>query len=76
MNTTATPSDRQVFIPIFLASLDTITLLTSSQRNGVVVNGSGNTTVYTFGERMKDLSKTDCNLCFAFQRLVRGGKFF
>lgn len=86
-NTTAVPSDRQLFISYFLASLDTITPLVSSQRYGVVVSGSGNTTVYTFGECMKDLSKNDCNLCFAqcktqilrclpFQRLVRGGRLF
>ncbi|KAK1365745.1 Cysteine-rich receptor-like protein kinase 3 [Heracleum sosnowskyi] len=86
-NTTAAPSDRQVFISNFLASLDTITPLVSTQRYGVVVNGSGNTTVYTFGECMKDLSKSDCNLCFAqcktqilrclpFQRLIRGGRLF
>lgn len=86
-NTTAAPSDRQVFVSNFLASLDTITPLVFSQRYGVVVNGSGNTTVYTFGECMKDLSKNDCNLCFAqcktqilrclpFQRLIRGGRLF
>ncbi|KAL1808260.1 hypothetical protein ACET3Z_025250 [Daucus carota] len=86
-NSTAAQSDRQVFVSNFLASLDTITPLVSSQRFGLVVSGRGNATVFTFGECMKDLSKKDCDLCFAqcktqilrclpFQRLVRGGRLF
>ncbi|CAK9158150.1 unnamed protein product [Ilex paraguariensis] len=86
-NTTAAQSDRQVFVANFLAAMDTLTPLVTRQRYGGVVNGSGNTTVYAFGECMEDLSQTDCNLCFAqcktqilrclpFQRLIRGGRLF
>nr|XP_023914600.1 cysteine-rich receptor-like protein kinase 3 isoform X2 [Quercus suber] len=65
----------------------TATRLVATQRYAAVVNGTGNTTVYTFGECMKDLSQTDCNLCFArcknlvqmcgpFSRSRRGGRLF
>ncbi|XP_052187888.1 cysteine-rich receptor-like protein kinase 3 isoform X2 [Diospyros lotus] len=86
-NTSASPSDRQVFVTNFVAALDSLTSLISAEKYGAVVNGSGNTTVYAFGECMKDLFRTDCNLCFAqiktqiirclpFQRLIRGGRLF
>lgn len=86
-NSSAAPSDRQIFVSNFLATLDSITPLVSGQRYGAVVNGSGNTTVFTYGECMRDLSQNDCNLCFArcktqilrclpFQRLTRGGRLF
>ncbi|KAL8534226.1 hypothetical protein ACS0TY_010288 [Phlomoides rotata] len=86
-NRTANESDRQVFIPNFLATMDSISPLVSRQRYGAVINGTGNNTVYTFGECMKDLSQNDCNLCFAqiktqsmrclpFQRLTKGGRLF
>ncbi|KAL8458950.1 hypothetical protein ACS0TY_035604 [Phlomoides rotata] len=67
--------------------MDSISPLVSRQRNGDVINGTGNNTIYTFGECMKDLSQNDCNLCFAqcktqimrclpFQRLTKGGRLF
>lgn len=71
----------------FLAALDSLTPLIATQRYAAVVNGTGNDTVYAFGECMKDLSQTDCNLCFAqcktqilrclpFQLGTRGGRLF
>ncbi|KAK3041831.1 hypothetical protein RJ639_000347 [Escallonia herrerae] len=86
-NISASMSDRQVFVATFLAALDSLTSLVTRNRYGAVVNGSGNTTVYAFGECMEDLSRNDCNLCFArcktqilrclpFQRLTRGGRLF
>ncbi|KAK3028206.1 hypothetical protein RJ639_039489 [Escallonia herrerae] len=86
-NISASTSDRQVFVATFLAALDSLTPLVTRDRYGAVVNGSGNTTVYAFGECMEDLSINDCNLCFArcktqilrclpFQRLTRGGRLF
>uniref|UniRef100_A0A2N9EZG5 Protein kinase domain-containing protein n=1 Tax=Fagus sylvatica TaxID=28930 RepID=A0A2N9EZG5_FAGSY len=64
------------------------TPLIATQRYAAVVNGTGNTTVYSFGECMGDLSQTDCDLCFArcktliqmmcypFTRTIRGGRLF
>ncbi|XP_047317258.1 cysteine-rich receptor-like protein kinase 3 [Impatiens glandulifera] len=86
-NSTAAMADRQVFVANFLATMDALSPQVSTQMYGTAVNGSGNTTVYAFGECMKDLSQTDCNLCFAqiktqilrclpFQRMVRGGRLF
>ncbi|XP_057774572.1 cysteine-rich receptor-like protein kinase 3 isoform X1 [Salvia miltiorrhiza] len=86
-NTTAAESDRQLFVPNFLATMDSITPAVARRGYGTVINGTGNGTVYTMGECMKDLSQNDCNLCFAqckinilrclpFQRLTRGGRLF
>ncbi|KAK1552716.1 hypothetical protein Q3G72_022269 [Acer saccharum] len=86
-NRTASMSQRQNFISNFLATMDAVTPLIATQRYATVVNGTGNTTVYTFGECMKDLSRNDCNLCFAqcktqilrclpFQLARRGGRVF
>lgn len=86
-NISAANSDRQVFVANFLATMDSVTPQIARQKYGVVVNGSGNNTVYTFGECLKDLSQNDCDLCFArcktqilrclpFQRLVKGGRLF
>ncbi|KAM7473410.1 hypothetical protein LguiB_020653 [Lonicera macranthoides] len=86
-NASAANSDRQVFIANFVAAMDSVTSLVSSQRFGSAINGFGNTTVYVFGECMRDLSRNDCDVCFAqckiqilrckpFQRLIRGGRFF
>uniref|UniRef100_A0A2N9EZP2 Protein kinase domain-containing protein n=1 Tax=Fagus sylvatica TaxID=28930 RepID=A0A2N9EZP2_FAGSY len=66
----------------------TMTSLIANQRYAAVVNGTGNTTVYSFSECMRDLSQTDCDLCFArsksliqmmcypFTRTTRGGRLF
>ncbi|CAN0893137.1 Cysteine-rich receptor-like protein kinase 3, partial [Linum grandiflorum] len=86
-NRTATPEFRQRFIANFLAALDVMNPLIAGQRYAAVVNGTGNATVYAFGECMKDLDGNDCNVCFAqcktqilrclpFQRGVRGGRLF
>lgn len=86
-NRTATAPERQTFIANFLAALDAVTPLILRQKYAAVINGTGNTTVYAFGECMKDLDGTDCNLCFAqcktqvlrclpFQRAIRGGRLF
>lgn len=86
-NRTADTSDSRVYVANFVAAMASITQQVSTQRYGVVINGTGNNTVYTFGECMKDLSQNDCNLCFArmktqilrclpFQRLTKGGRLF
>nr|POF07969.1 cysteine-rich receptor-like protein kinase 3 [Quercus suber] len=86
-NRTASIPERESFIANYLATMVTATRLVATQRYAAVVNGTGNTTVYTFGECMKDLSQTDCNLCFArcknlvqmcgpFSRSRRGGRLF
>ncbi|KDP26626.1 hypothetical protein JCGZ_17784 [Jatropha curcas] len=86
-NRTAANSERQIFVVNFLATMDVVTPLVARQQFGAVINGSGNTTVYTLGECMKDLDPTDCNLCFAqsktqilrclpFQLGTRGGRLF
>uniref|UniRef100_A0A7N0T5M2 Cysteine-rich receptor-like protein kinase 3 n=1 Tax=Kalanchoe fedtschenkoi TaxID=63787 RepID=A0A7N0T5M2_KALFE len=86
-NRTAPEAERTPFVANFIASLDAVTPLVSARRFAGVVNGSGNATVFTFGECMKDLSQLDCDQCFAqcktqilrclpFQRLIRGGRLF
>lgn len=86
-NNTASPPERSTFVSNFLASMDAVTPLIASQRYADVVNGTGNTTVYAFGECMNDLSQSDCDLCFAqmktqilrclpFQLATRGGRLF
>ncbi|PON99006.1 Serine/threonine protein kinase [Trema orientale] len=86
-NNTASMAERGPFITNFLATMDAVTPLIARQKYAAVVNGSGNTTVYSFGECMRDLSQQDCNLCFAqcktqilrclpFQRATRGGRLF
>lgn len=86
-NRTASASDRGAFVANFVASLDGLTAQLSSQGYGSVTTGAGNSTVYAFGECMRDLSQNDCNLCFAqckvqilrcfpFQQATRGGRVF
>ncbi|CAM8883671.1 unnamed protein product [Rhodiola kirilowii] len=86
-NRTAPAAERTPFVANFIAALDAVTPLVSARRFAGVVNGSGNATVYAFGECMKDLSQLDCDQCFAqcktqilrclpFQRLIRGGRLF
>ncbi|XP_062110371.1 cysteine-rich receptor-like protein kinase 3 isoform X2 [Humulus lupulus] len=86
-NNTASMDQRRPFITNFSATLEAVSPLIARQKFATVINGTGNTTVYTFGECMKDLSQDDCNLCFArlktqilrclpFQRAVRGGRLF
>ncbi|GMH20725.1 hypothetical protein Nepgr_022567 [Nepenthes gracilis] len=86
-NGTAPFSQRQAFVSNFVAALNSLTPLISLQGYGSTVNGTGNLSVYAFGECMKDLSSTDCNLCFAeiktqiqkclpYQQLTLGGRLF
>jgi hypothetical protein len=87
-NRTASTLERESFIANFLATMASATPLIATQRYAAVVNGTGNTTVYSFGECMGDLSQTDCDLCFArcktliqmmcypFTRTIRGGRLF
>ncbi|KAK4785067.1 hypothetical protein SAY86_001756 [Trapa natans] len=87
-NMTAVGSDRGPFVANFVAALDSLTTQLSSKGYGSVTNGgAGNSSVYAFGECMKDLSQSDCNLCFAqckiqilrcfpFQQGIRGGRVF
>lgn len=86
-NRTAPMASRQVFVANFLGAMDAISPLVATQRYGAVVNGTQNFTVYAFGECMKDLSQSDCNLCLAqcktqvlsclpFQKGTRGGRLF
>ncbi|OMO80153.1 hypothetical protein COLO4_24227 [Corchorus olitorius] len=86
-NRTAAPADRQTFISNFLAAMDAVTPLIVRQKYAAVVNGTGNTKVYAYGECMKDLDQIDCNICFAqcktqvlrclpFQLATRGGRLF
>ncbi|KAK7407236.1 hypothetical protein VNO78_08971 [Psophocarpus tetragonolobus] len=90
-NTTAPmlQTQRQAFLGNFYDSLEALTALVTRQRYALVVKGTteNNTTVYAFGECMKDLSKPDCDVCFAkcktrllrcspFQRGIVGGRLF
>ncbi|KAG7012800.1 Cysteine-rich receptor-like protein kinase 3, partial [Cucurbita argyrosperma subsp. argyrosperma] len=86
-NNTASPLERSTFVTNFLATMDAVTPLIASQRFANVVNGTGNTTVYAFGQCMNDLTQSDCDLCFAqmktqilrclpFQLATRGGRLF
>ncbi|OVA19860.1 Protein kinase domain [Macleaya cordata] len=67
--------------------MDAVTPQISSQRFARTVNGTGNNTVYAFGDCMNDLSQIDCDQCFAqcktqiprclpFQRATRGGRIY
>ncbi|KAE8707267.1 Cysteine-rich receptor-like protein kinase 3 [Hibiscus syriacus] len=86
-NRTASITNRKTFAANFLAAMNTFTPLIVRQRYAAFVNGSGDTKVYAFGECMKDLDQSDCNVCFAqckaqvlrclpFQSGTRGGRLF
>ncbi|KAK7309715.1 hypothetical protein RJT34_06668 [Clitoria ternatea] len=88
-NTTTPMPHQQVFLTNFYNALEALTTLVTRQRYALVVKGgtTQNATVYAFGECMKDLTKPDCDVCFAqcktrvlkcspFQRGVHGGRFF
>ncbi|XP_027362827.1 cysteine-rich receptor-like protein kinase 3 [Abrus precatorius] len=87
-NRTTPMPQQHVFLTNFYNALEALTALVTRQRYAVVVKGSSqNVTVYAFGECMKDLSKPDCDVCFAqcktrvlkcspFQRGICGGKLF
>ncbi|RDX57790.1 Cysteine-rich receptor-like protein kinase 3, partial [Mucuna pruriens] len=87
-NTTAPMPQQQAFVANFYDALEALTALVTRQRYALVVKGTTQnnaTTVYAFGECMKDLSKPDCDLCFSrcktrvlrcppFQRGIHGGR--
>lgn len=86
-NVTAFLSARQSFVSNFLAAMDSVTPQISARQYARVVEGAAeaNDTVYAFGQCMKDLSRNDCDLCFAtcktqilrclpFQKATRGGR--
>lgn len=86
-NRTAPPQQRSLFVTTFLAAMDAVSPLVEANGYGEVVHGTGNLTVYAYGECIKDLDKKDCDLCFAqikakvprclpFQRGTRGGQVF
>jgi len=86
-NRTTTPQQRSLFVTNFLAAMDAVSPLVEAKGYGQVVNGTGNLTVYAYGECIKDLDKKDCDLCFAqikakvprclpFQKGTRGGQVF
>ncbi|CAK8561983.1 unnamed protein product [Lathyrus sativus] len=85
-NKTATSMPfRKIFISNFLSAMDSLTPLISKQRYAAVSNGAQNAAVYAYGECMRDLSQSDCNICIAqcktqilsclpFQKGTRGGR--
>ncbi|XP_077253588.1 cysteine-rich receptor-like protein kinase 3 [Tasmannia lanceolata] len=86
-NKTSTAADRVAFINNYLSAMNALTPQIASQRFGRVTEGTGNATLYAMGQCMGDLSKGDCDLCFAqckiqivtclpYQRATRGGKIF
>ncbi|KAL4639020.1 hypothetical protein ACB092_03G188000 [Castanea dentata] len=85
-NKTSLPQ-RDTFKRNFFAAMETMTPLIAAKGYAAVVNGTGNTTVYAFGECMKDLNNTECDLCFAqcqtkifgcfpVRKATRGGRLF
>ncbi|XP_050120298.1 cysteine-rich receptor-like protein kinase 3 isoform X1 [Malus sylvestris] len=86
-NDTIQIPERQTFISNFLAAMNAVTPQIATRRYASVVTGTGNVTVFAFGECMKDVSKTDCDQCFAqckikilgclqFVKATRGGRLF
>lgn len=91
-NHTAPAAARSPFIANFLSAMDAVTPQISARRYArVVVTGGTDplnaSSVYAFGQCLRDLSKSDCDLCFAtcktqilrclpFQRTTRGGRNF
>ncbi|KAK1301477.1 Cysteine-rich receptor-like protein kinase 3 [Acorus calamus] len=84
-NRTASNATRQTVITNFLSAMDAVSPQISSSGYARTVNGTGNETVFAFGECMKDLSRGDCDLCFAqcktqilkclpFQKATRSGR--
>ncbi|KAK1269116.1 Cysteine-rich receptor-like protein kinase 3 [Acorus gramineus] len=82
---TATEATRQTVITNFLSAMDAVSPQISSSGYARTVNGNGNETVFAFGECMKDLSRSDCDLCFAqcktqlydchpFSKSIRSGR--
>ncbi|KAL5063415.1 hypothetical protein RYX36_025152 [Vicia faba] len=85
-NKTATSMPfRKLFISNFLSAMDSLTPLIAKQQYAAVSNGARNATVFAYGECIKDLSQSDCNICIAqcktqilsclpFQKGTRGGR--
>ncbi|KHN14553.1 Cysteine-rich receptor-like protein kinase 3 [Glycine soja] len=66
-NTTAPIPQRQAFLTNFYDALEALTALVTRQKYALIVKGTtqNNATVYAFGECAKDLTKPDCDVCFA-----------
>ncbi|XP_042437626.1 cysteine-rich receptor-like protein kinase 3 [Zingiber officinale] len=91
-NHTASAAARSPFIANFLSAMDAVTpQISARQYARVVVTGGTDppnaSSVYAFGQCLRDLSKSDCDLCFAtcktqilrclpFQKTTRGGRNF
>ncbi|RZR86421.1 hypothetical protein BHM03_00013620 [Ensete ventricosum] len=91
-NHTASAAARSSFVANFLSAMDAVTPQIAAQEYArVVVTGGSSpvnaSAVYAFGQCMKDLSKADCDMCFAtcktqilkclpFQKATRGGRNF
>ncbi|XP_057949169.1 cysteine-rich receptor-like protein kinase 3 isoform X3 [Malania oleifera] len=86
-NATAPASERPAFTANYVAALDAVTQGVVARGYATAVKGTGNNTVYAFSECMKDLSASDCNLCFSmgkaqvmrclpFSLGTRGGRLF
>lgn len=85
-NRTADSSHRQTFVENFLSVMDAVTPQIASRRFAWATAGTTrNDSVFAFGECLKDLSRRDCDLCFAtcktqilrclpFQMATRGGR--
>ncbi|KAK1302170.1 Cysteine-rich receptor-like protein kinase 3 [Acorus calamus] len=84
-NQTASNSTRQTVITNFSSAMEAVSTQISSSSYARTVNGTGNETVFAFSECMKDLSRSDCELCVAqcktrlyscqpFSKLIRSGR--
>uniref|UniRef100_I1J564 Gnk2-homologous domain-containing protein n=1 Tax=Glycine max TaxID=3847 RepID=I1J564_SOYBN len=71
-NTTAPIPQRQAFLTNFYDALEALTALVTRQKYALIVKGTtqNNATVYAFGECAKDLTKPDCDVCFAQEALT------
>ncbi|CAA6665524.1 unnamed protein product [Spirodela intermedia] len=65
-NRTADSRHRQAFVENFLSVLNSVTPQIASRRFAWASEGkTRNDSVFAFGECLKDLSRRDCDLCFA-----------
>ncbi|XP_078431012.1 cysteine-rich receptor-like protein kinase 3 [Wolffia australiana] len=92
-NRTASDPDRQSFISNFLATMDAVTPQIAEKRSAWFVAGArgkkeeGGDAIFAFGACLGDLSRRECDLCFAtcktlllrclpFQLATRAGRSF
>lgn len=87
--TTHKPQQQlQAFVANFYGAMEILTAEVTRQKYARIIQGTNqNSTVFAFGECMKDLSIQDCGICFAecktrvlkcppFQRHIDGGRVF